>query len=424
MHPVPAVLRKDTAMKKTIMKKYANLLIKQGVNIKKGQELVIVADVEAAPFVALLTAEAYRAGASEVRVDWAMTELTKLHYRYQTRKKLCEVPEWKIEKLKHDADVLPARIRLICEDPDGLASVNQEKLAAANAALGKVSKKFREQTENKYQWLVCAIPGKAWAKKVFPNERPAAAVEKLWEAILSTVQCGADNDAIAAWDAKNASFAARCEKLNAKHFDYLEYKSANGTDFRCSLMESSMWCGGGEYAENGIYFNPNMPTEEIFTTPKKGCCEGRLVAAMPLSLRGTLVENFYIDFKDGKAVSWHAEKGEEALTKLIETDEGSIMLGELALVPKNSPIAESGLLFYNTLFDENASCHVALGNGYTSCVRDYSEKTLAEMREEGVNDSMIHVDFMVGAKDLCITGYKDGKATPVFVNGTWAPEFE
>ena len=423
-HPVPAVLRKDTAMKKTIMKKYANLLIKQGVNIKKGQELVIVADVEAAPFVALLTAEAYRAGASEVRVDWAMTELTKLHYRYQTRKKLCEVPEWKIEKLKHDADVLPARIRLICEDPDGLASVNQEKLAAANAAFGKVSKKFREQTENKYQWLVCAIPGKAWAKKVFPNERPAAAVEKLWEAILSTVQCGADNDAIAAWDAKNASFAARCEKLNAKHFDYLEYKSANGTDFRCSLMESSMWCGGGEYAENGIYFNPNMPTEEIFTTPKKGCCEGRLVAAMPLSLRGTLVENFYIDFKDGKAVSWHAEKGEEALTKLIETDEGSRMLGELALVPKNSPIAESGLLFYNTLFDENASCHVALGNGYTSCVRDYSEKTLAEMREEGVNDSMIHVDFMVGAKDLCITGYKDGKATPVFVNGTWAPEFE
>ena len=424
MHPVPAVLRKDKAMKKTIMKKYANLLIKQGVNIKKGQELVIVADVEAAPFVALLTAEAYRAGASGVRVDWAMTELTKLHYRYQTRKKLCSVPEWRVEKLRHDAEVLPARIRLICEDPDGLASVNQEKLAAANAAFGKVSKKFREQTDNKYQWLVCAIPGRAWAKKVVPNERPAAALEKLWEAILSTVLCGADNDPVAEWDAKNAAFAARCEKLNAKHFDYLEYKSANGTDFRCSLMESSLWCGGGEYCENGIYFNPNMPTEEIFTTPKKGCCEGRLVAAMPLSLRGTLVEDFYIDFKDGKAVNWHAEKGGEALTKLIETDEGSRMLGELALVPKDSPIAKSGLLFYNTLFDENASCHVALGSGYTSCVKDYTEKTLAEMREEGVNDSMVHVDFMVGAQDLCITGYKDGKATPVFINGSWAPEFE
>ena len=220
-------------------------------------------------------------------------------------------------------------------------------------------------------------------------------------------------------ETKNAAFAARCEKLNAKHFDYLEYKSANGTDFRCSLMESSLWCGGGEYCENGIYFNPNMPTEEIFTTPKKGCCEGRLVAAMPLSLRGTLVEDFYIDFKDGKAVNWHAEKGGEALTKLIETDEGSRMLGELALVPKDSPIAKSGLLFYNTLFDENASCHVALGSGYTSCVKDYTE-----MREEGVNDSMVHVDFMVGAQDLCITGYKDGKATPVFINGSWAPEFE
>jgi aminopeptidase len=185
-------------------------------------------------------------------------------------------------------------------------------------------------------------------------------------------------------------------------------------------MKESVWCGGGEFTLDGVYFNPNMPTEEIFTTPMKGKCDGRLVSTMPLSARGTLIENFFIDFENGKAVSWGAEKGEEALGKIITTDEGSRQLGELALVPVDSPIAKSGLLYYNTLFDENASCHVALGMGYTSCVEGFEEKTLAEMQEIGVNDSMIHVDFMIGAEDLCITGYKDGKATPIFVNGKWA----
>lgn len=407
-------------MKKSLKRKYAKLLVKQGVNIQKGQQLNISADVEAAEFVAMLAEEAYRAGAGEVRVDWSMTDLTKLAYRHQSVKRLCEVPDWFVEKAKHDSEILPARIALLCQDPDGLACVNQDKLAKASIAVSKKIKPYREAMENKHQWLVCAIPGKSWAKKMFPNDRTSVAVEKLWEAILATVNCNEETDCIAAWDKKNNDFKAKCDWLNEKQFDYLHYTSKNGTDFKCELMKESVWCGGGENTLGGVFFNPNMPTEEIFTTPKKGCCNGRLVSTMPLSERGTLIDNFYIDFENGKAVAWHAEKGEEALGKLITTDEGSAMLGELALVPKNSPIAESGLLYYNTLFDENASCHVAIGMGYSSCVKGFENMTLDELRELGVNDSMIHVDFMIGADDMCITGYKDGVATPIFVDGKWA----
>lgn len=407
-------------MKKTLKRKYANLLIKQGVNIQKGQQLNILADVEAADFVTLLAEAAYRAGAGNVRVDWSSTSLTKLAYRHRTIRSLCDIPEWQIEKAKHDSEILPARIRLICEDPDGLASLNQEKVSRANIAASKALKPFRDAMDNKHQWLVCAIPGKAWAKKVFPNERVSVAVEKLWEAILATVLCDEESDCIAAWDNKNNAFREKSAWLNEQAFDYLHFKSANGTDFKCELMKESVWCGGGEYTLSGVYFNPNMPTEEIFTTPKKGACSGRLVSSMPLSVRGTLIENFYIDFEDGKAVAWHAEKGNEALGKLITTDEGSGMLGELALVPKDSAICMSKILYYNTLFDENASCHVAIGAGYTSCVKGFENMTLDEMHELGVNESMIHVDFMIGTDDLSVIGYKDGKATPIFVDGKWA----
>lgn len=408
-------------MKKSLIKKYAELLVRRGVNLQKGQTLRIVSDVEAADFVKILVEQGYRAGASNVYVDWSCQEITRLGYRHRGIKSLCDIPEWRVEKLKYESGLLPAAIHVDCEDPDGLRGINQEKLSKATIAAGKKFKPIRDEMENKYQWLVAAYPGKKWAKKMFPGERASAAVEKLWKAILDTCLVDENSDAIANWDKKNADFAARCDWLNGKKFDYLEYKSSNGTDFRCSLMPQSTWCGGGETSLPGVYFNPNMPTEEIFTTPLKGSCEGRLVSTMPLSLRGTLVENFYIDFKDGKAVSWHAEKGEEALTKLIHTDEGSCMLGELALVPKDSPISQSGLLFYNTLFDENASCHVALGMGYTSCVEGFESLTMAEMHEMGVNDSMVHVDFMIGAEDLCITGYKNGRATPIFVNGVFAP---
>ncbi len=407
-------------MKKSLMRKYATLLVKKGVNIQKGQQLNIHADVECADFVAILAEEGYRAGAGKVQVDWSSTALTKLGYRHRTLKSLCRVEDWQVEKLKHEAEILPASIHVLSQDPNALASVNQEKLAKTNIALSKVTKPYRDAMDNKYQWLVCAIPGKAWAKKMFPNDRASVAVEKLWKAILSTVMCDEETDTLAAWDAKNETFAAKCRWLNEQKFDYLHYVSKNGTDFKCELMKESLWCGGGENTLGGVYFNPNLPTEEIFTTPAKGKCSGRLVSSMPLSARGTLIENFYIDFENGKAVSWHAEKGEEVLGKLLTTDEGSSMLGELALVPKNSPIAESGLLYYNTLFDENASCHVAIGAGYSSCIKGFETKTLEELKEMGMNDSVIHVDFMIGTDDMSITGYKNGVATPIFVDGKWA----
>lgn len=407
-------------MKKSLQRKYAKLLVKQGVNIQKGQQLNINADVEVAEFVEILAEEAYRAGAGKVVVDWTNEKITKLSYRHRTIRSLCDIPQWTVERAKYHSEILPAMIHIISQDPDGLKSVNQEKMSRANIAMRKLTKPYRDAMDNKYQWLVCSVPGKAWAKKMFPNDRASVALEKLWKAILSTVMCDEETDCIAAWEQKNENFRAKSQWLNDMNFDYLHYKSANGTDFKCELMKDSIWCGGGENTLSGVYFNPNMPTEEIFTTPAKGKCEGRVVSTMPLSFRGTLIDKFYIDFKDGKAVSWNAEVGQDALTKMITTDEGAAMLGELALVPTDSGIAQSGLLYYNTLFDENASCHLALGAGFSGCIKGFEDKSLEELREMGMNDSMIHVDFMIGAEDMCITGYKDGVATPIFINGKWA----
>lgn len=214
--------------------------------------------------------------------------------------------------------------------------------------------------------------------------------------------------------------AEKCEKLNAYRFEYLEYKNSLGTDFRCTLMPKSLWCAGGEKTLGGTFFNPNMPTEEVFTTPWKGKCDGKLVSSMPLSRQGTLIDGFWIEYKDGKAVNWDAETGKDALDALMQTDEGALMLGELALVPYDSPISNQKILYYNTLFDENASCHVAVGSGYSNCVEGFETMTKEELDDLGVNDSQVHVDFMIGTPDMSIVGWKDGKATPIFENGNWA----
>ncbi len=411
-------------MKKRLVKKYAKLLIEQGVRLKKDQPLVILADVEAYEFVELLTLMAYKAGASDVRVDWSDINITKLGYEYKTEKELRRVAQWEKVKMANDVSRIPARIRLICEDPDAFANLDSGKISSASAARGRILKPYRDALENKQQWLVCAVPGKDWAKKVFPDERTSVAVDKLWDAILATVGCDGNKDPNLVWLRKNLSFKAKCDWLNQKRFDYIHYTSSNGTDFKCELMKESLWCGGGEYTLSGDFFNPNMPTEEIFTTPAKGKCSGKLVSTMPLSFRGTLIENFELDFENGEVVNCKAEKGLQALLGLLESDDGSRRLGELALVPKDSPIAESGLLYYNTLFDENASCHVALGMGYSSCVEGFEKMSQKELYKLGVNDSIIHVDFMIGADDLCITGYKDGIPTPIFVNGTWAEDIK
>lgn len=273
--------------------------------------------------------------------------------------------------------------------------------------------------EGRYQWCIAAVPGVAWAKKVFPHETKSRAVEKLWEAILHT--CRVHDDPVAAWDAHNADLQARCDYLNSLGIETLEYRASNGTHLTVGMIPEAQFCGGGEYTIGGSYFNPNLPTEECFISPKRGEAEGIVYSSKPLSYQGQLIEDFSIRFEHGRAVEVHARTNEALLQKLIAMDDGAAYLGECALVPYDSPINQTGILFYNTLFDENACCHLALGMGFIDTIRDYPNRSLEEMRALGVNDSMIHEDFMIGTPDLVITAHcRDGRSVPVFRDGTWA----
>ena len=407
-------------MKKTILRKYAKLIARVGVKIRKGQDVVIQAELDQPEFVEMLTDECYKAGARKVTVEWSHQPLQKYHVRHRSLKTLSTLDDWEVAKLEHYADTMPCRIYLISEDPDGLCGINQEKNAKALQARYKVIKPIRDKMENKYQWCIAAVPGVKWAKKVFPGERASRAVELLWEAILKTSRV--DEDPEEAWRKHNEDLARRCEYLNSLGIESLEYKSSNGTDFKVGMIPDALFCGGGEYAlGSGNYFNPNIPSEEVFTTPKRGEAEGIVYSTKPLSYRGELIEDFSIRFEGGRAVEVKAKRGEELLKQMISMDEGASYLGECALVPYDSPIRNSGILFYNTLFDENAACHLALGMGFSNCLKDYEKYTLDECREKGINDSQIHEDFMIGSEDLSITAHtRDGRDVPIFRDGNWA----
>ncbi len=284
----------------------------------------------------------------------------------------------------------------------------------------KVIKPYRDEMENKYQWCIAAVPGEKWAKKVFPNDSKKVAVEKLWQAILYTSRADGENP-IDAWNDHNEDLHQRCAYLNSLGIKELKYKSSNGTDLTVGLIHDGIFCGGAGDSLKGITYNPNIPSEECFTSPKKGQADGIVYATKPLSYRGQLIENFYMKFENGKVIEAHAEKNEELLNEMINMDENSCYLGECALVPYDSPIRSSGITFFNTLFDENACCHLALGMGFADCIKDYEKYTLDECREKGVNDSIIHVDFMIGSEDLSIDGATfDGKTVAIFKNGNWA----
>ena len=406
-------------MKKSILRSYAHLIAACGVNVQKGQEVFITAELDQPEFVQMVVEECYKLKAKKVVVDWDYQPLTKLHVRYQSQKTLNTLDDYVEARWKHYTETIPCRIYLISEDPDGLRGVNQEKMAKAHQAKYPIIKGYRDQIENKYQWCIAAVPGAAWAKKLFPELRVSQAIEKLWEAILATSRV--DDDPVAAWNAHNEDLKNRCEYLNNLHIRELRYKSANGTDFTVGMIPEAQFCGGGETSLQGIFFNPNIPTEECFISPMRGKAEGIVHSTKPLSYQGQLIDNFWIRFHEGKAVEWHAEQNETLLEKLITMDEGSCYLGECALVPFNSPINESGILFYNTLFDENACCHLALGMGFADTIRDFENKTLDECRALGVNDSMIHEDFMIGSADLSIDAVcEDGKTVAIFRDGTWA----
>ena len=407
-------------MNKTRLKKYASLIARVGANVQKGQEVIINAELDQPEFVAMVVDKCYKAGASKVSVDWSYQPLTKLNVRHCSKKVLGNLDKWQLEKWEHQAEVLPCKIYLMSEDPDGLKGVNQKKYAGAMASRSKLIKPIRNRMENKYQWCIAAVPGKGWAKKVFPGERSSVAVEKLWEAILSTSRV--NDDPVEAWNQHNASLASRCAYLNGLGIKELRYKAQNGTDFRVGLLPNATFMAGGEETlGRGVYYNPNIPTEEVFTSPRKGDADGIVYSSKPLSYGGQLIDNFSIRFENGKIVEVKAEQNEELLRELVNMDEGASFLGEVALVPHSSPINESGLLFYNTLFDENAACHLALGRGFNNCVRGYETMTNEEIKALGVNDSIIHVDFMIGTADLSIVATtKDGKTVQIFENGNWA----
>ena len=406
-------------MKKSVLRAYARLIAESGVNVQKGQEVFIAAGLDQPEFVAMVVEECYRRKAKKVVVDWNYQPLTRLHVRHQSLTTMSTLDNYEEARWQHYVDTIPCRIYLLSDDPDGLRGVNQEKMAKAQQKKYPIIKGYRDQIENKYQWCIAAVPGVNWAKKLFPELRASQAVEKLWEAILHTSRV--DDDPVAAWDAHNKDLKSRCDYLNGLGIRELQYRASNGTDLRVGMIPEAQFCGGGETSLQGIFFNPNIPTEECFISPKRGVAEGIVYSSKPLSYQGQLIDRFWIRFHEGKAVEWGAEENEALLTKLIRMDEGSAYLGECALVPFNSPINETGILFYNTLFDENACCHLALGMGFADTIRDFEHKTLDECRALGVNDSMIHEDFMIGTNDLSIDALcTDGKTVPLFRDGTWA----
>ena len=406
-------------MKKTVLREYAKLIVRCGVNIQKGQEVVIYADLDQPEFVQMVVEEAYKAKAKKVMVEWSYQPLEKIHVRYQSVKTLGTVLDWQKAKQEHLCEVIPARIHLISEDPDGLKGMNMEKVTKARQMSYPILKPYRDRRENKEQWCIAAVPGAAWAKKVFPGLRTSVAMEKLWEAILHTSRV--TDDPVKAWEEHNADLQARCDYLNSLNIRSLHYTADNGTDLTVGMIEEGRWCGGGEKSLQGIFFNPNIPTEECFISPKRGEAEGIVYSTKPLSYRGQIIDKFFVRFENGKAVEVGAEQGEELLKSMVSMDEGAAYLGECALVPQKSPICESGILFYNTLFDENAACHLALGMGFADTIDDFQNKTLEECRALGVNDSMIHEDFMIGCDSMNIDGIcEDGKVVPVFRNGNWA----
>lgn len=406
-------------MNKKRLKNYARLIAKAGVNVQKGQEVFITAELDQPEFVRMVVDECYRLGASKVSVDWNYQPLTRSHVRFCSEKTLGQLDDWQIERWEHQAKVLPCKIYLISEDPDGLNGINQKKYAAAMRSRSRTIKPIRDRMENRYQWCIAAVPGNAWAKKLFPDTRVSTSVEKLWTAILDTARV--DDDPIAAWDKHNKNLQSRCDVLNSLHIRELHYKAGNGTDLRVGLLPNALFCAGGEHTLGGTYFNPNIPTEEVFTSPRRGDADGIVYSSKPLSYGGQLIENFWVRFEGGRAVDVGAEKGEELLREIIGMDEGAAYLGECALVPYESPINKTGILFYNTLFDENAACHLALGRGFTNLIRDYDKYTEKELHDMGINDSIVHEDFMIGTADLSITAVtEDGKTVEIFKNGTFA----
>ena len=411
-------------MEQQNMEKYAQLVLQKGVNIQKNQPLVINAPIEGAYFVREMAKQAYALGAKEVHVNWADDTLTYLTYKHANEEVFQTYPKWKVMLQESYAEQGAAFVSIHATDPDLLQDVDPTRIAEANKSAGIALKTYREYIMNdKVCWTVISIPTTGWAKKIFPDVSEEEAVEKLWHEITKMVRVD-KKDPIAAWDTHNDLLKKANDYLNEKQYKKLVLK-AEGTNLEVGLPKDHIWAGGVAISEDGTVFNPNMPTEEVFTAPHKYNVNGVVSSTKPLNYGGNVIDDFQLTFKDGMVVDYQAKQGEEVLKHLLESDDGAKRLGELALVPHESPISQSGLIFYNTLFDENASCHIALGKAYPTNVARGPEMDEAALDKNGINDSMVHVDFMIGSAEMNIDGVTaDGKVEPIFKDGTWAITFK
>lgn len=408
-------------MNKSFLIKYASLAVNIGVNIQKDNILVISSPIETAEFARLITEEAYKSGAKDVIVHYGDQKLTKIKLENSSLETISNIPEWQAESYNYYARQEACFISISASDPDGLKGVPVEKIGASQKARTSALKEYFDNSmSNKCRWCVLSVPTLSWAKKVFPKVSDDEAMESLWDVIFKTVRVDTENP-VNAWKKHNAYLEEKIKFMNNNNFKRVHLKSANGTDLNIELPEGHIWAGGSEGDVNGIPFNANIPTEEVFTLPKKTGVNGIVYSSKPLSYGGNLIDNFSITFKDGKAIDFTAETGYDVLKQMLESDEGAKYLGEVAFVPYNSPISNSKLIFFNTLFDENAACHLAFGRAYESCVKDADKYSEEELEKIGVNNSVIHVDFMIGTSDLEITGInKNGEAIQIFSNGNWA----
>ena len=400
--------------------KYAKLAVKVGVNIQPGQQLYIAASLDAAPLVRLITKQAYEVGAKQVHVDWNDDEISRLRYELAPEDSFSEYPAWKIQEREQLADQGAAFISIISQSPDLLNGIDPKKIAANQKAVGTGLKKYRQYVQSdKISWTVLASPSKAWAAKVFADLPEEQQVDALWEAIFKAVRADLD-EPIKEWVKHNDTLHTKVDYLNGKKYAKLHYTSPK-TDLEVALPKGHLWCGAGSVNEKGYTFMANMPTEEVFTVPDKTGVNGYVASTKPLSYGGNIIDDFKITFENGKIVDVSAAQGENVLKDLIATDEGSHFLGEVALVPHHSPISNSNILFYNTLFDENASNHFAIGSAYAFCLEGGKTMSQEELLAHGLNQSITHVDFMVGSEEMDIDGIlEDGTREPIFRNGNWA----
>ncbi|MGG1690511.1 aminopeptidase [Heyndrickxia ginsengihumi] len=404
------------------LQKYAKLLVAKGINVQPGDWVKMTITVDQAPLARLVVKEAYALGAENVIVVWSDDEITKQHYLNQPEEVLTNIPDYKIaESEDHVLNHKVSRLSILSSDPGLLNDVDPGKVAAYQNKASKAYRVQRIATQNDdIKWTVAAAAGAGWAAQVFPDLATSEEqVDALWDQIFKTCRVYAD-DPVAAWDEHKATLDEKAAKLNEIQFDALHY-TAPGTDLTLGLPKNHIWASAGSTSRKGEEFIANMPTEEVFTAPDTHRMDGVVRSTKPLSYAGTLIEGIEVHFKDGKIVDISAEKGDEAIKKLVHDNEGATGLGEVALVPDPSPISQSGITFFSTLFDENASNHLAIGAAYPTTIQGGTEMSQEELLKHGMNTSDVHVDFMIGSAEMNVDGIKeDGTIVPIFRNGDWA----